>query len=301
MSKQETEKIRVDDADRFVVSDPTGVLREVNAGNGKEDFLSESPENCRELEDQFAGLFDYLHSVADPRSISLEELLRKAVDEEKKFAEWKRSERPLKNMRLFHKINGALIPIVQQYQMSLFDSLEGTVSLEMMEDSQFEVWHCDENHRPHFPLYRIALSKICKTGKLVVNEKLRDDCWLKIQAERQNDFVFFTVSKPDLKRKYALGGWVESFIAEQREMLKQKLTPKFAFQLLCVTVIFCAVSVLHTVQAKAMEFAPTYILVSWEAAESERARKGINEFAPSCILGNGISGIFTKCDADKKN
>jgi hypothetical protein len=167
------------------------------------DDLEDSPE----LEEEIGGFFEYLSLVADTKKHSLSETIDTIIDEEEKFIEWKNSGETLDNIRLFHKVNGELIPIIQQYQISYTDSQEDTVELEIIEDSQFEIWQCDENRKRRFPLYRVPLSavyqesKFYKEERLYIGDQLRNNFSLKIQARKENSSIFFTFSVSKLEEE----------------------------------------------------------------------------------------------------
>jgi hypothetical protein len=169
----------------------------------KEDY-----DECDELDAEIKSIFDELRLVGSSQNYSLDEVLEKALIEEKEFTKWKQSGKPLENIRFFQNTNDKLKPLAVE-KVSANKTLEDTFECKITENSQFEIWECDKDkdNSRQFPLYRILLSKIINENKLVINEQLRKDFTLNIEAERTEDSLSFKVSFP-------------SFIVENKEKVR---------------------------------------------------------------------------------
>jgi hypothetical protein len=79
----------------------------------------------------------------------------------------------------------------------------------MLQGSQFEMWECDENNKPTFPLFRMPLDRVRAAGCLCITENLRKDVSLKIHAAVEEGFVLFNVSYVSaLSKKGSIFGWL---------------------------------------------------------------------------------------------
>jgi hypothetical protein len=159
-------------------------------GSNYENFqLSE----CDKLDGEIKHIFDGLKLVGSPKNYSLDEVLEKAIIEEKEFTKWEQSGKPLENIRFFQNTNDKLKPLTVG-RLSANKSFEENFKLEINENSQFEIWECNEDNSRQFPLYRILFSKIIGETKLIIREQLRKEFTLNIEVERKENSLCFKVS-----------------------------------------------------------------------------------------------------------
>ena len=59
-----------------------------------------------------------------------------------------------------------------------------------LDGSQIEIWNCDRNNKPIFPLSRIALPDIAETRPIRIEEPLRNDLFLNLEIWREGPDVF---------------------------------------------------------------------------------------------------------------
>lgn len=105
----------------------------------------------------------------------LDDLLASVMVEGDRFATWARGGEPLRNTRSFYRLGGTLLPIERGSGNSHV--------VEMHDDSQLEVWECDENSEPSFPLYRLPFSTINGRKHMRIVEDLRTDVCLVLDAK----------------------------------------------------------------------------------------------------------------------
>ena len=149
-------------------------------------------KDCDKVEAEIFELFKEIRKVASPDRNSLEDAVERAIEEGRRFKEWQESRRPLDNVRPFQNRSGELLP-AGKFRFMRFPVLRlfrkkigGAVSA----GSQIEIWNCDANNKPVFPLSRIDLPDIAETGPLRIDEPLRDDLILNLEIQRNRDDVF---------------------------------------------------------------------------------------------------------------
>ena len=183
-------------------------------------------KSCKELESEFAEIFEYLNSVDDLEKHSIEQLLDTAINEEEKFQVWRNSRRRLENVRLFHRTGGKRAVIKKAAKLSDFSrSIEVSVDVdlsEINEKSYFEIWECDERDVPQFPLQRLSIFKVFENGKLKIQEHLRDDVHLQIEAELKENFISFKLSHKVFFYASAINS-IKTFVENKRQVARHAL------------------------------------------------------------------------------
>jgi hypothetical protein len=148
--------------------------------------------NCEKVEAEIFELFGEIRKVASPHRNSLEDTVKRAIGEGRRFKQWQMSGRPLDNVRLFQNKEGELLPagkfrFIRFPVLSLFRKKIGAVGLD---GSRIEIWNCDTDDKPIFPLSRIALPDIAETGPIRIEEPLRNDLSLNLEIWRSGLDVF---------------------------------------------------------------------------------------------------------------
>lgn len=147
--------------------------------------------NCDQIEAETFELFRGIKTAASSESLSLEEALGRAIAEGKNFRQWQASGRPLGNVRLFLMRNDKLLPagkfrFIRFPVLKLFRKKVGGAGLD---GSRIEIWNCDRNNMPIFPLSRIKLSDIGETRPTRIEEPLRKDLFLNLEIGREGPDV----------------------------------------------------------------------------------------------------------------
>ncbi|HMS39211.1 MAG TPA: hypothetical protein PKE69_03220 [Pyrinomonadaceae bacterium] len=170
-------------------------------------------------------IFDLLNLVDDLQTNSLDDVLEKAIAEGEKFKAWQNSDRDLENIRLFHKIADEYLPI-PIYESFFSGFLGNRVEVEIVENSQFEIWKCEQGER-NFPLYRIPFSKVIAEGEFSVNEQLKENYFLKIQAERKENSICFSYTLSHLTQKIQFSERLNCLATHYKEALRNIFNEKF--------------------------------------------------------------------------
>jgi hypothetical protein len=147
--------------------------------------------DCDKVEAEILELFREIRSVSSPDSSSLEEAVDRAIIEGRNFKQWQESMLPLGNVCLFQNTDDGLLPagkirMIRFPFLRLFRKKIGAGGSK----SRLEIWNCDKNNQPVFPLSRIGLTGIRETGPLRLEEPLRDDLFLNIEIWRNEQNVF---------------------------------------------------------------------------------------------------------------
>jgi hypothetical protein len=150
-------------------------------------------------------MFELLGIGGESDESDFEELLRKSISEGDEFLKWSKSIDPLRKIRFFHKIDGRLIPARPLSDFSCEDFFGIVVRIEMEEGSQFEIWECQANLEPKFPVYRVPFSKVCGVKESTIIERLRDDVSLILKLIASGNTVDFKVAF-DLNPSFATSG-----------------------------------------------------------------------------------------------
>ena len=169
--------------------------------------------DCDKVEAEIFELFGEIRKVASPHRNSLEDTVKRAIGEGKRFKQWQKSARPLDNVRLFQNRNGELLPagkfpFVRFPVLKLFRKKIGGTRFD---GSQIEIWNCDADNKPIFPLSRIALPDIGNAGPLKIEEHLRNDLFLNLEIWREGPDVFIRAGLND----------PNSVVSRIRESVKQ--------------------------------------------------------------------------------
>jgi len=145
--------------------------------------------DCDKVEAEIFELFGEIRKVASPDRNSLEDAVKRAIGEGRRFKQWQKSARSLDNVRLFQNRVGELLPVGKFpfIKLALFRKKIGGAALD---GSQIEIWNCDKNDKPIFPLSRIALPEIAETSPVSVKERLRNDLFLNLEIWRERHDVF---------------------------------------------------------------------------------------------------------------
>jgi hypothetical protein len=148
--------------------------------------------DCDKVEAEIFELFGEIRKVASPEGNSLENAVKRAIGEGRRFKQWQKSARPLDNVRLFQKGEGELLPagkfpFVRFPVLNLFRKKIIGAGLD---GSQIEIWNCDRDDKPIFPLSRIALTDIAETRSLKIEESLQNDLSLNLEIWREGHDVF---------------------------------------------------------------------------------------------------------------
>jgi hypothetical protein len=93
-------------------------------------------------------LRELLGSNGEKEGASLDDLLEKVISAGEKFVKWKESGEALRMTRFFHKIDGQMFPIERFSQLSCLGFFGIVLNVEMQNDSQFEIWECNEECEP---------------------------------------------------------------------------------------------------------------------------------------------------------
>lgn len=130
-----------------------------------------------------------LRSTTDPEKHSLTETLQMNIEQNKKFVEWRLSNKPLGKFQFFRRTGDEKKPVNMAPRLEFSDS---TYSLSFgvgeIENTFFEIWHCDEQFQPDFPLYRLEL-ETCMEGAFNHTERLRDNIEFNLGAEMRDGLV----------------------------------------------------------------------------------------------------------------
>lgn len=148
--------------------------------------------DCEKVEAEIFELFGEIRKVASPHRNSLEDAVKRAIGEGRRFKQWQMSKRPLDNVRLFQNREGELLPagkfpFARFPVLRLFRKKIGGVGLD---GSRIEIWNCDRDNKPIFPLSRTALPDIAETGPIRIGEALRNDLSLNLEIWRNGPDVF---------------------------------------------------------------------------------------------------------------
>jgi hypothetical protein len=148
---------------------------------------------CDRLEAEVHGLFNCLKLAADPCKTSLEEAAKITISEGKKFKKWQESMQPLDNVWLFESRDQELKPICQfhSWKFAIFKSIGMSFKLHFREGTQFEIWSCERKNKPVVPLFKVLLSTFREGAVSVIEESLRTDLSIQVNAQRDKNVVTF--------------------------------------------------------------------------------------------------------------
>jgi hypothetical protein len=128
---------------------------------------------------------------------SLDTVLESVIREGDAFVKWSEGSEPLRNLQLVRKTGGLELP------QSLISRTKERfhIDLQRTEDSQLEIWECDEENAPRFPVLRLPLSTVEGSGRKQIRQALRSDISLSLNIKTEGDkaSVQISVEPPDSK------------------------------------------------------------------------------------------------------